>query len=115
MHEMPVVMNVVEMIDNYARENDVREVRKVTMEIGEIAMVMPNYFRNFWAPVIEQSEFCKNAELDIEIEPGIGQCRVCENDFNIEKNNGVCPKCGAVEKFQILSGRDVRIREITVL
>ena len=85
------------------------------MEIGEIAMVMPNYFRNFWQPVIEQSEFCKNAELTIEIEPGIGQCRECECDFNIEKNNGVCPKCGAVEKFQILSGRDVRILQIDVL
>ena len=115
MHERPVVMDVVDLIDDYARKNDVKEVRKVIMEIGEIAMVLPNYFRNFWRPVIETSEFCKNAELVIEIEPGIGQCRECESDFNIEKNNGVCPKCGAVEKFQILSGRDVKIREIEVL
>ena len=115
MHEMPVVMNVVELLDDYARKNDVREIRKVTMEIGEIAMVMPNYFRSFWEPVIEQSEFLKNAELQIDIIPGIGQCRECDHDFNIEQNNGVCPKSGAVEKFQILSGRDVSIKEIDVL
>lgn len=115
MHEMPVVMNVVELVDDYARNNDVREVRKVVMEIGEIAMVIPHYFRSFWEPVIEQSEFCKKAELQIDVVPGIGQCRRCENDFNIEKNNGVCPHCGAVEDFMILSGRDVQIREIEVI
>ena len=72
MHEMPVVMNVVELVDDYARQNDVREVRKVIMEIGEIAMVIPHYFRSFWEPVIEQSDFCKNAELQIDVVPGIG-------------------------------------------
>ncbi len=115
MHEMPVVMNVVEMVDDYARNNDVKEVRKVIMEIGEIAMVMPHYFRSFWEPVIEQSEFCKNAELQIDIDPGIGRCRQCGHEFNIEQNNGICPDCGAVEKFEILSGRDVQIKEIQVI
>lgn len=115
MHEMPVVMNVVEMVDDYARNNDVRKVHKVIMEIGEIAMVMPNYFRSFWEPVIEQSEFCKEAELQIDVTPGIGRCRGCSEEFNIEQNNGVCPHCGTAEDFLILSGRDVRIREIEVL
>ena len=115
MHEMPVVMNVVDIVDSYARENNVREVHKVIMEIGEIAMVMPHYFRSFWGPAIEQSEFMKNAELQIDIVPGIGSCRECGQEFNIEENNGICPHCGAVEKFQILSGSDVQIKEIEVL
>lgn len=115
MHEMPVVMEVVDSLDHYARENGIEEIREVTMEIGEIAMIIPRYFESFWEPVIEKSEHLRQAKLKIEVVPGIGGCRECGHQFNIEEHNGICPNCGAVEKFQILSGRDVQIREIAVL
>ena len=62
MHEMPVVMNVVEMVDDYARNNDVKEVRKVIMEIGQIAMVMPHYFRTTNSISKTTTEYVLSAE-----------------------------------------------------
>jgi len=113
MHEMPIVLNVIESMEKYAEQHQIPEIHAVVMEIGEVSGVMAKYFRSCWQPAIEQSKYLKNAELDIIEIPGIVKCQKCNTEFNIVQHNAICPQCGS-EKWTLVSGRDIMIKEILV-
>lgn len=113
MHEMPIVMNVVNTLDAMAESSQIPEISGVVMQIGELASVMPDYFRKFWPRAAEASAHLKNAVLEIEMIPGIARCRRCGTEFHIEQNNGTCPAC-RVWDWDTVSGREVMIKEVFV-
>ncbi|MDO4312992.1 MAG: hydrogenase maturation nickel metallochaperone HypA [Eubacteriales bacterium] len=113
MHEMGVVFSVVRAVESYAAENNISEVQGVVMEIGEVSSVIPHYFASCWEPAIASSKCMMNAKLEIEMIPGIARCLKCGEEFNIEKGQGKCEKCGS-DLWQTISGRDVMIKEIYV-
>ena len=113
MHEMGVVLNVVNALEQYAAENQIPEIKGVAMEIGEVSSVVPNYFASCWYPAVARSRCLLNAELTMEVIPGLAKCYPCGEEFNIAANDGKCPKCGS-EHWETLSGREVMIKEIYV-
>jgi hydrogenase nickel incorporation protein HypA/HybF len=113
MHEMGVVLNVVRTIEKYAEENKIPEIQGLVMEIGEVSSVIPHYFASCWEPAIASSRCMMNAQLEIEVIPGIARCLKCGEEFNIAENEGKCAKCGS-DVWQTLSGREVMIKEIYV-
>lgn len=113
MHEMPIVMNVVKTLDAMAESSQIPEISVVVMQIGELASVMPNYFRKCWPRAAEASAHLKNAVLEIEMIPGIARCKRCGTKFHIEQNEGICPAC-KVWDWDTVSGREVTIKEVFV-
>lgn len=113
MHEMGVVLSVVRTIESYAAQNNIPEIKGVVMEIGEVSGVVPHYFASCWDPAVARARCLLNAKLEIEVIPGIARCLKCGTEFNIEKNDGKCEKCGS-DMWQTLSGREVMIKEIYV-
>lgn len=113
MHEMGVVLNVINAVEKYANANGISEVKGVVMEIGEVSGVVPSYFASCWYPAVARSRILLNSEVQVDFIPGIARCYKCREEFNIEKNDGKCPKCGS-EHWETLSGREVMIKEIYV-
>lgn len=113
MHEMGVVLNVVRTVEQYAAANGITAVKGVSMEVGEVSSVVPNYFASCWDAAVARSRCMLNAQLEIKVIPGLARCHVCKEEFNIAKNDGKCPKCGS-ERWDTISGREVMINEIYV-
>ena len=113
MHEMGVVLNVVDAVEKYAAANGIDKVGVVVMEIGEVSSVVPNYFASCWYPAVARSKILLNTELKIEQVPGLARCYSCGKEFNIAEYDGKCPACGS-DHWETLSGRDVMIKEIYV-
>lgn len=112
MHEMGVVLNIVRDTEQVAKENEAEGVASVVLQIGELTGVIPNYVQTCWIAAIENT-LLSSAALIIEEIPGNGRCKNCGKVYNLLERNLKCPDCGD-ESFDILSGRDVIIKEIAV-
>ena len=48
MHELGVVFYVVKDVKKVAEENDVKHISAVTIELGEVSAVIPEYLVDCW-------------------------------------------------------------------
>ena len=112
MHELGIVMEIVKVVDNLAKEQGITAVDTIVLQIGELSPVVPKYIEECYPAAIDGT-FMENTKLEIEIMPGNGICKNCNTVFNVLAENGSCPKCQSKD-FEIISGRDLYIKEIRV-
>ncbi|MCR4804115.1 MAG: hydrogenase maturation nickel metallochaperone HypA [Clostridia bacterium] len=112
MHEIGIVRQLVRTLTDFAAENDVKDIREVVVDCGELSLVIPEYLEELY-PVVAKGSILENAKLTVCMVPGLAECEDCDEIFNVIEHKGYCPKCGSFEKT-VLSGKDFTIREIVV-
>ncbi len=112
MHEINIVRQVVRTVEDFAKENQVTDVREVVLDIGELSLVIPEYVEQLY-PAVVRGTILENARLIINIIPGLAECEDCGEIFNVIERDGYCPNCGSFNK-EVLSGKDFYIREIHI-
>jgi hydrogenase nickel incorporation protein HypA/HybF len=104
------MINVVETIENLARENGLSTIDTLVLQVGELSPVVPQYIRACY-PAAVDGTLLQDTKLEIEIIPGNALCRPCGKVYNLIENRQVCPHCGKTD-YEILSGREFMIKEI---
>ena len=66
MHELGVVFHVIKSVNRIAEENGVSRVSAVTIELGEVSSVIPDYLLDCWKWAVSKEIVMKDAELRIE-------------------------------------------------
>ena len=112
MHEIGVVRQVIRTVEDFAKENDIKEVSEVVLDIGELSLVIPKYVEDIYA-VTTEGTILEGTKLIINVIPGMAECDECDEIFNVIEHEGYCPNCGSFEK-QVLSGTDFMIKEIHI-
>ena len=56
MHELGVVFHIMDSLESVAKENNVTQSHSVTIEVGEVAAVIPHYLTDCWAGAITQKQ-----------------------------------------------------------
>lgn len=110
MHELGVLLEVVDQVSNVAKENDVTEVEKLVIEVGELCSMIPKYMYDLY-PMAIMDSVLEGSELEIEVIPGVGKCSKCSTEYNLLENEGYCPQCKAMS-FNVISGEEFIIKEI---
>ncbi len=110
MHELGVLMQVVDMVERTAEENEIEKVEKIVLQVGELASVVPKYLEACYEPAVYNTSL-QDTELEIEIIPGNCKCADCGHVFNFLKSNRKCPECGG-DQLILMSGREFYIKEI---
>lgn len=113
MHELGILINIVETVEAFARENGVSQIAALVLEVGELSPIVPRYLEECY-PAAVDGTMLANTELRIEMVPGNGRCKTCETVFNVLRHDSQCPSCGC-RQFDILSGRDFIIKEIVAM
>ena len=112
MHELGVVFHVIKTVEGVAKENELTEIKSVTIELGEVSAVIDSYLLNCWKwAVVNRSEIMKDAELVIEKLPAITYCEDCEQTYGTVEYGRICPYCGS-EHTYLLQGNEFMIKEI---
>jgi len=112
MHELGVVFHVIKTVENLAKENNVTEIKSVTLEIGEVSTVIEEYLRKCWKWSIEKkSTMMQNTELLIEKLEAVTFCESCEQTYRTVDHGKICPHCGS-DKTYLLRGNEFNIKEI---
>lgn len=110
MHELGIMINVVETVEDIAKENGLTQIEKLVLQIGELSSVIPRYAEACY-PAAVYGTMLEETKLEIEILPGNCLCSNCKQVFNLIVNNKVCPNCQS-EEWELLSGREFMIKEI---
>ncbi len=114
MHELGIVMQVIEQVDNVAAESKIEKVTKIIMEIGEVSSVIPNIFTDAFEWAKKKSNYLKDSELELIILKGITYCRDCKKTYDTVEYAKKCPYCGSMDTY-LVTGNEIKIKSIEVV
>ena len=112
MHELGTVFYVLDRVEELAQENDLTEVASVTLEVGEVSGIIPEYIVDCWKwAVKKRPPVLQNAELKIETLEAVTYCEDCQQTYPTMKYAKICPHCKS-EHTYLLTGNEYNIKEI---
>ena len=114
MHELGIVMNVLEQVDAVAAENKAEKVLNITMEVGEVSSVVPDLFLDAFNWAKKKTAFLQEAELEMIIIEGRTYCKTCGESYQTTAYGKKCPHCGSYETY-LLTGDQVIIKDIAAV
>lgn len=108
MHELGITRSVVAICAEQAQG---ARVTRVTLEVGQLAAVMPDALR-FCFEICARDTLVEGAELEIIDLPGRGRCRDCGEEVELEQLFGRCA-CGSCN-LELIAGQELRIRQMEI-
>lgn len=113
MHELGIVVRVIEQVEKVAEENNVSEVVKLTLEVGEVSGIVPDLFTDCFEWSKKKSKYLQNCELELIILEAISYCRDCKETYKTTEYAKQCPHCGSTDTY-LVSGNEISIKDISV-
>jgi len=112
MHELSLTQGVLNILEDYARENDFSRVKTVWLEIGQLSHVQPDAMAFCFDSVMKDT-IADGAKLEIIETPGQAICVDCAEQMEITSRIAECPQCGSY-KLHISGGDEMRVKELEV-
>ncbi len=113
MHELSLLENVREILENHALSQNFSRVTKVTLEIGKLSCVEPDALR-FGFDVVMKDSLAENAELIISELNGLGLCQQCQQQIEMETLHDPCAYCGN-PFVTLIQGAEMKIKDLIVI
>ena len=114
MHELGTVFYVIEQIEKVCKENELTTVGSVTLQIGEVSGIIPEYIVDCWEWAKKNNAYVKDALIKIETLEAVTYCEDCQKTYPTMKYKKICPYCGS-EHTYLLTGNEYNIKEIEAL
>ena len=112
MHEFSLCQGIMDAITTQAQQHGFQRVRRVWLEIGDLANVEREALR-FAFDVMRADTVAATAELDIIRLPGRAWCLACQQAIAVNERYEPCPLCGGYQ-WQLTGGHEMRIKELEV-
>lgn len=113
MHEISLLENVREILQEHAKSENFSYVKKITLEIGKLSCVEPEALR-FGFDVVMQDTLAEGAELIISEVEGVGWCDKCEKQVSMETLYDPCGICGN-PFVSLTQGSELKIKDLIVI
>ena len=114
MHELGTIYYVIDTVEKLMVENQLTKVASITLEIGEVSGIIPDYLMDFWQYARSKTEHFKETELKIEELKAVTYCQDCKKTYPTMEFKKVCPYCHSENTF-LLTGNEYNIKEIEAM
>ena len=114
MHELGTIYYVIDTVEKLMVENQLTKVASITLEIGEVSGIIPDYLMDFWQYARARTEHFKETELKIEELKAVTYCQDCKKTYPTMEFKKVCPYCHSENTF-LLTGNEYNIKEIEAM
>ena len=114
MHELGTIVYVIDTVEGICREQNLSTVASVTLEVGEVSSIIPEYLVDYWNWSRKNTTFLKNAELKIETLHAVTYCQDCRQTYDTVPQGRQCPNCGSWNTF-LVTGNEYNIKEIEAM
>jgi len=112
MHELSLLENVREILEQHAVSQQFSKVCQVTLAVGQLSCVEAEALR-FGFDVVMQGSLAEGAELIITELPGVGFCNQCQQQTGLPTLYAPCQHC-ASPLVTVLSGAEMKIKDLLV-
>lgn len=109
MHELGVVLEIFELVEEIMKEQDLKKVSSVTVDVGELSGILPDYFKECWNAARLSSVF-EETEMILNVIPAMAKC-ACGEEYEVNTCERICPKCKKTD-YEIIGGREFMVRQI---
>lgn len=113
MHELGLVMKVIDEAEQAARANEINRVLKLTLEVGEVSSVVPAYFSDCFEWAKKKTDYLKDAQLEMIILKGVSYCVSCGKTYPTTEFAKKCPYCGGDDTY-LIAGNELNIKDMEV-
>lgn len=114
MHELGTIHYVIETVEKLCVDNALTQVGSVTLEVGEVSGIIPQFLEEYWLYAREKTTYLKEAELKIEPIEAITFCEDCRKTYPTMKYAKICPHCGSGHTY-LVRGNEYIIKEIEAM
>jgi hydrogenase nickel incorporation protein HypA/HybF len=111
MHEMSLAQNILDIVDEYMK-NEEGKLMEVAVEVGELVAVVPESLTFCYEALVENTPY-HESKIAIKVLPLSALCKNCSNSFNIEDFKFECPHCTSTDVI-VESGQELRISHLEV-
>ena len=111
MHELGIVFHIIKSVEEIGAQNELTKVASVTLEIGEVSGIVPEYLTDCWKWAVKKSKLLDGSELRVEQIDAVTYCEACGRTYPTVQYAKICPHCGS-DKTYLVTGSEVNIKEI---
>lgn len=111
MHELGIVFNIIDSVEEVAAANGLSRVSSVTLELGEVSGIVPAYLTDCWNWACKKKPLMEGCELVLETVPALTYCEDCGQTYGTVEHGKTCPHCGSGNTY-LVQGQETVIKEI---
>lgn len=112
MHEMSTMVRLVNQAAGIIKEQNLKKVRQITVEVGEMTDILPEYLYKYYPEAIKNTPL-EGTKLEVRTVLAKAQCLSCGTVFHPSREYDYrCPSCHGI-RCKILDGRSVVLASIS--
>jgi len=111
-HELSIVLNIIEISEQEARNAGAESISCIELDIGKLSTIEPAAFDFAWKQGVRGS-MLEQAELITNYIPGKGRCSNCRTVFDLNALYDPCPECGEYLS-EVVEGKELKIKSIRI-
>lgn len=111
MHELGIVFNIIDSVEDVATANGLARVSSVTLQLGEVSGIVPEYLLDCWRWACDKKPLMEGCELVLETVPAVTFCEDCGQTYATVEHGKTCPHCGSGNTY-LVQGQETVIKEI---
>jgi len=113
MHELSIVMSIIDMARKEVEKADAERVEKIELEIGTLSGVEMEALDFAWQTSVANTVL-DNAERVVYRPEGLARCSQCGTTFHTENYFDACPECGELLN-EIIRGKELKVKSLTLI
>lgn len=110
MHELGLIVDVVDTVERIASEKDLSDIKKVVLDVGEMYFIVPSLMQSVYRAAAKGTRL-EGSELVLNLISAAADCLGCGRSFNPLQESVVCPVCGKSD-YRVTAGKEFEIRQI---
>ena len=112
MHELSVVMSILDIAEEEAKARNARKIEEIELEIGKLSGVEIESLNFIWETAVENT-ILEGAHKYIQHIEGQAWCPNCDQRFIIDQLFDPCPTCGNYFT-NLLKGQELRVKSLVI-
>lgn len=113
MHELSIVMSIVDIATKQAAQEKAQSIEEIELDIGELSTIEMEAFDFAWQQGIKGTLLENSIRVVNRIE-GKGKCLECEAEFPLHQVYEACPVCKN-HFISVLQGKELRVKSLIIL
>ena len=111
MHEMSIVVELLNQLEAVAAEHSVLRIEAFTVQAGVLRGVVPETLDIAFESA-SIGTVAEGAELTLEIIPPLARCRQCGCEFQTGEDSYLCPQCNLAD-VDVIQGNEILLASVT--
>lgn len=109
MHELSLAQSMMDLVAESAAREGIRHISRVTVVVGQWSAVLPYALTSCFEMLAAEwpGALFGGAELIINQQPAMAECRACGQQFPAEEAGLICPTCGSGAR--LLTGTELAV------